>query len=279
LIISNPHGLGLIYINGEFRKFSTFSDPAAFGILMAVCSVFYLTIAVEEKNKPVKWIILSGCFFMILGMGYSGTRTAYAIIIIGLAFYVLLNFQKKSTRLFALFGTLILLFLIYAPISGNKTLDRFRTTFQASEDESFKVRAQTRKYIQPYIISHPIGGGLGTTGATGAEMEPEHYLANLQPDSSYLKKAAETGWIGLLLICIFYFIVLKSGINGYFIVRSNNFKNIYSAATSCLFAFYIAEYAQVALGQITDVVVYYPIIAIIMKLKEFNGNNKELSNI
>lgn len=270
IILSSPHGMGLIFVNGEFRKFSTFSDAAAYGILMAVCAVFYLIIGIEEKDKFKKWIIISGCIFMILGMGYSGTRTAYAIIIVGLAFNVLLNFHRKATRIFAVIGTIILLALLYAPIQGNKTIERFRTTFKASDDESFKVRVLSRQYIQPYIRAHPIGGGLGTTGATGAELEPDHFLANLQPDSSYLKKAAETGWIGLALICIFYFIILKSGIRGYFKVQDMRFKNLYSASISALFAFYIAEYAQVALGQITDVVVYYPIIAIIMQLKKFD---------
>jgi len=271
LIFSNPHGLGLILINGEFRKFSTMGDPAAFGILMAVCAVFYLVLATYEKNKAYQWTMIIGSVFMILGIGYSGTRTANAIIIAGLAFFVLLNFDKKSTRIFGFIATILFLILLYAPINGNKTIDRFRTTFTGEKDESFKVRVLSRNFVQPYILKHPIGGGMGTTGATGASEQPGHFLANFQPDSSYLKKAAEVGWIGLAITLIMYFVVLKVSIHTFFSAQHENIRAMSAACVSGLFAFYIAEYAQVALGQVTDTVVYYPIIAIIMKIKLFDN--------
>jgi len=271
LILSNPHGFGLIFINGEFRKYSTMSDPAAYGILMAVCAVFYLILATYEKDKRLRWLMIIGSIFMILGMGYSGTRTANAIIAAGIAFFILLNFDKKSTRIFGFVASIIFLILLYAPLPYNKTIDRFRTTFSGEEDQSYKVRTISRHWVQPYIWSHPIGGGMGTTGATGAAEQPGHPLADFQPDSSYLKKAAEVGWIGLLITLIMYFVVLKGGIQGFFQSRQENVRAMFAASLTGLFAFYIAEYAQVALGQITDVVVYYPMIAIILKLKSFDN--------
>jgi putative inorganic carbon (HCO3(-)) transporter len=270
LILSDPHGFGLIFINGEFRKYSTMSDPAAFGILMAVCAVFYLIIATYEKDKTNKWILIIGSIFMILAMGYSGTRTANAIIAAGLAFFIVLNFDKKSTRIFGIIATVIFLIIMYAPLPYNKTIDRFRTTFVGEEDQSYKVRVMSRHFIQPYILSHPLGGGLGTTGATGASEQPGHVLANFQPDSSYLKKAAEVGWIGLVITCLMYFIVLRFGIIGFFRSEHEHIRAFYAATVTGLFAFYIAEYAQVALGQITDVVVYYPMLAMILKLKYYD---------
>jgi hypothetical protein len=271
LILANPHGFGLIFINGEFRKYSTMSDPAAYGILMAVCAVFYLILATYEKDKTFRWLMVIGSIFMILGMGYSGTRTANAIIAAGIAFFIVLNFDKKSTRVFGLIATVIFLIILYAPLPYNKTIDRFRTTFAGDEDQSFKVRVLSRHWVQPYIWSHPIGGGMGTTGATGAAEQPGHPLADFQPDSSYLKKAAEVGWIGLLITLIMYFVVLKGGVHGFFQSKDEHVRAMYAASLTGLFAFYIAEYAQVALGQITDVVVYYPMIAIILKLKYLNN--------
>jgi O-antigen ligase/polysaccharide polymerase Wzy-like membrane protein len=278
LILSDPHGFGLIFINGEFRKYSTMSDPAAFGIIMAAGAVFYLILATQEKDLLYKRLFIAGSIFMVLGMGYSGTRTANAIIVAGLVFFLLLNFDKKSTRIFGLIATLIFLFVLYGPIHGNKTIDRFRTTFVGEEDMSYKVRVLSRKFVQPYILTHPIGGGLGSTGATGVATQPGHYLANFQPDSSYLKRAAETGYIGLAITCILYFIALLTGIKGFFRSGNGEIKIIYAACVTALFAFYIAEYAQEALGQITDVVVYYPILAIILKLKEYDtGGSHEIN--
>jgi hypothetical protein len=271
LILADPHGFGLIFINGEFRKYSTMSDPAAFGIIMAACAVFFLVLATQEPEKRTKQAFIAGSVFMILGMGYSGTRTANAIIVAGLAFFILLHFDKKSTRIFGIVSTLIFLFVIYGPIRWNKTIDRFRTTFSAGDDPSYKVRVRSRHFVQPYILSHPIGGGLGSTGATGVATQPGHFLANFQPDSSYLKRAAETGWIGLAICCTLYFVVLLTGIKGFFRSRDEKIKIIYAASVTCLFAFYIAEYAQEALGQITDVVVYYPMLSLILKLKDLDN--------
>ncbi|MBC8034028.1 MAG: O-antigen ligase family protein [Chitinophagaceae bacterium] len=271
LIMADPHGFGLIFVNGEFRKYSTMSDPAAYGILMAVSGVFFLIIASDESKPFNKAVLILGSILMLLGMAYSGTRTAYATAVAGMAFYILLNFDKKSTRLFGLVAGMVLLVMLYGPFYGNKTVDRIRSTFVGAEDESYKVRVLARAFIQPYIRSHPMGGGLGTTGGMGALAQPGHYLANFQPDSSYLKRAAETGWIGLAIICIIYYIALYTGIRGFFRVKDSNIKIIYAASVTSLFAFYIAEYAQVALGQITDSVVYYPILAMILRLKYFDS--------
>lgn len=258
---------GLIFINGNYRKFSTFSDPTAFGILMAAAAVFYLIIAMNQKKAFNRFVLIAGSLVMMLGMAYSGTRTANIMLVAGAGVFILLSFNKKSARIFAFFATLAFLFLLYVPIYSNPTLNRFRTSFFASNDESYKVRERNRAFIQPYIKSHPIGGGLGTAGAAGIKYAPHHYLAKFPPDSGYLKKALETGWIGLALICFLYFSVLRQGIREYFRCRTDKYRFIYAGAIAALFSFYIAEFPQEAIGQITDMVVYYPLIALVLRLR------------
>jgi putative inorganic carbon (HCO3(-)) transporter len=269
-ILADPHAVGLLFAGGEFRKFSTFSDPSSFGILMAVCAVFFLIISINEKKLLNRGIILAGCLLMILGMGYSGTRTSNAALVGGIAFFILLYFNNKSARILAVVSAFLFVLLLFGPFYGNRTIQRFRTTFTGSKDESYKVRILSRAYIQPYVRSHPIGGGLGTTGFSGAKEHPGHYLGNFQPDSGYVKRAAETGWIGLGIVCILYFLTLKSGIRAFFSVRHDSTKVIYAACICSFFAFYIAEFAQVAIGGIPDCIVYYPLVAIILKLKNFD---------
>jgi hypothetical protein len=147
-------------------------------------------------------------------------------------------------------------------------LNRFRSSFIGKEDASFNVREINRQSIQPYIYSHPIGGGLCTSGETGIRYNPGHELAGFPPDSSYLRKALETGWIGLIFIMVIYFITLKYGIRGYFDSRNSTYKIIFAAIIAHLFAFYIAEFPQEALGQISDMVVYYPLLAIMIRLRQ-----------
>lgn len=269
-VMADETRFGLDFIGGEFRKFSTFNDPTAFGIAMASCSVFFTIIALDQSNKRRKRILLAGVVIMVLAMAYSGTRTANVMLMGGFVMFILLSFHKKATRVFAFIGTFLFLVILFIPVYNNGTINRFRSSFVGSEDESYKVREVSRAFIQPYIHSHPIGGGLETTGAHGVALNPGHYLAGFQTDSGYLKIVLETGWIGLALICTLFFLILKSGISGYFACRSERARAVYAAAVSALFCFYVAEFAQDAIGQITDMVIYYPLIAIILKLKYLN---------
>ncbi|MBS1745376.1 MAG: O-antigen ligase family protein [Bacteroidetes bacterium] len=273
--MADDNRFGLIYIGGDFRKFSTMPDPTAYGIMMASCGIFYLIIAWNEKKLATRLIILSGVALMFLGMAYSGTRTANAMAVAGLAMFMLLSINKTSTKIFAVCAGMAFVALMYGPFYGNATINRFRTTFSGTDDPSYKVRELNRAFIQPYIYSHPIGGGLCTTGAGGLRFNPTHYLAGFPPDSGYLKKALETGWIGLIIICVLYFVILKNCIRGYFEATQPDIKILFAASCAFLFSFYIADFAQDAIGQITDTVVYYPLIAITLKLNSFKSENKE----
>jgi len=276
-VMADETRFALIFIDGDFRKFSTMSDPTAYGIIMASCGILFSIIALNEKKFRTKLIIITGLIFMFLGMAYSGTRTADAMAAAGFGMFILLTLNKRSTQIFAAILGCAFIVIMYGPIYGNQTVNRFRSTFNATEDQSYKVRETNRAFIQPYIYSHPIGGGLCTTGAAGLHYNPSHYLAGFPPDSGYLKKALETGWIGLIIICVLYFVILKNSISGYFESNNKNIKIIFAACSGCLFSFYIADFAQDAIGQITDTVVYYPIIALTIRLRTLNAAVKDKS--
>ena len=273
-IYSNKYGV--VYINGgELRKFSTMSDPMSFGTVMAACAIFFIVIGTNMKRFKYKWLLFGGSLFMILGIVYSGTRTGNVMLVIGLGLYALLTINRKSTRIFAIIATLLLFFLIYVPIYSSGPLNRFRSSFRATKDASYNVREENRKLIQPYIYSHPIGGGLCTTGEPGKRFNPGHQLAGFPPDSGYLRKALETGWIGLIFILVVYFVTLQTTIRGYFSTKNEKRKLIYAAVLSSLFAYYVAEFAQEALGQITDMVIYYPFLALLVRLRQLDKKGDE----
>jgi hypothetical protein len=134
--------------------------------------------------------------------------------------------------------------------------------------------------IQPYIKKHPLGGGLGTSGAAGLRFNRSHYLSGFPPDSGYLRKGMETGWIGLGLVILAYFIVLRYGIGAFFRSRFREHRMLIAAALCVIFSLYVGEFAQEAIGQMSDIVVYYPLIAILVKLrkKEENANENQAEN-
>jgi putative inorganic carbon (HCO3(-)) transporter len=276
-IMADPHAYALLWAGGEFRKFSTFNDPAAFGILMAISCIFFLILSVFEKDRSTKLIFIVPSILMMLAMGYSGTRTAYAIAIAGIAFFILLNIDKPPIQKFAGFMLVIFLALMFGPFSGNGTVRRFRSTFMGEKDESFKVRVISRAFIQPYIRHHPIGGGMGTTGLNGSIEHPGNPLAGFQPDGSYVMKAAELGWIGLFLTCILYFYILKAGIQAFFRTKDPQMKAYYAAGVSCIFAFYVGDYAQLAVGGPADVPIYFAFIAMILNQKKYDRDFEAIS--
>ena len=160
-IMADPHAYALLFAGGNFRKFSTMSDPAAFGIIMAACSVFFMILSVYEKNVRIRLTFIACTVLMILGMTYSGTRTAYATALAGIVFFILFNIDKPAIRKFGAFMVFVFLVLQFGPFSGVSSIRRFRSTFAGEKDESYKVRVLSRTfhstlYPQP---SHRRGHG------------------------------------------------------------------------------------------------------------------------
>ena len=268
-VSEDPTRFSLIYIAGDFRKFSTMPDPAGFAIEMSSCAAFFVILLTGRWNGWKRFGLLAGCVILLLGMAYSGTRTANAMFLGGLVMFILITINRRSTIGFAVFAVIAFLVLMFGPFGTNPTVNRFRSTFSGDRDESYNVRTTNRHFIQPYIYKHPIGGGLGTTGDYGAQFNPGHFLAGFPTDSGYLRKALEIGWIGLFLVVLLYYSILRSAIRGYFECTNERAKLIYVAAAGYMFSFYVAEFAQDAIGQVTDIVVYYPMIALIMQLKKY----------
>lgn len=260
-------------VGGGFRKFSTLSDPTAFGILMAIMCVVNIVIIVTSKFNMARFVLLAGSMaFMMMSMGYSGTRTAVAALAGGVAVYILMTLNNPKTLAFAAVAFISFVVIIYGPIYGNPTINRMRSTFQFSEDASMDVRNVNRHRIQPYLQSHPFGGGLGTTGGTAGEVSFtssfNHPLAGFPSDSGFLKMGLEFGWIGLIIQLVAFFIVLQQGVHAYFTSNNPEYKKLFLLAVVVLFCYMLAHYAQVAIGTVPGAFLFYAVIAGIIKLKQ-----------
>ena len=273
-VMADQIRFGLVFINGQFRKFSTFNDPAAFGAMMAAVSVFFIVLALNKRNKRSKRVMLAGVLPMIGGMIFSGTRTAYVMLIAGLAMYVLLTLNRVSTRIFAMAGVFLMIGIMYAPIYGNYSLNRFRSTFTGTNDESYNVRVVARNYIRPYMLSHPFGGGLETTNNIGLTLNPGHFLAGFQTDSGYLQLALEIGWIGLALICVMFYMIMRKGVQCFFRGSDDDMRPVYAAGVCALFTYYLGMFAQNTLGHLEDMTFYYPVIAIFLRYNYYENPDR-----
>jgi hypothetical protein len=274
-IHSDPNITLLLFQGGMFRKFSLMPDPAAFGILAVSTCLFTLVLAIREplKKRRTKLLILT--VISLIASSYSGTRTCNVMLIVGLLGYVIFTFNEKRTvrLLFASVG--IALFLLFGPFRYNPIISRIMTTFEAKQDPSNMLRDANRKYIQPYIYKHPLGGGLNTCSEEGKRFYPNHILAGYSPDSGYMKIMLDQGWIGLALNIIFYFIFLQRGITGFYDSKNPEIKTIYIALTTCLFSLVVGQYSQLGIQQYPQILFFFASLVIFYKLKMYDTVNPE----
>jgi putative inorganic carbon (HCO3(-)) transporter len=272
-VTADPERFRLIF-QGDFRKFSTFPDPVSFGIVMGCGAVFFALMAIYEQSARRRWMIFCGMIFMMLAMVYSGTRTANVVFVAGIVIFILMTFNRKQTRIFAFLAMLVFVGALYAPIYSIASLNRFRSSFAGTHDASYRVREMDRAFIQPYIYHHPFGGGLGTTGNVGKSLNPGHPLAGFQTDDGYLRIALEMGWIGLIIVCCLNFVILRTAIRAYFQCEGEALKRICMASLACMFALAVAELAQEVIGQFGDDIVFFPILAVILRTTGLNKQGK-----
>lgn len=258
---NDPLAVSLMFIDGHWRIYSIFSDPVEFSYHMVITSLLCIALMTGPLAMWKKVVLGILCLLMLNAMLFSGTRGAYVLIPASLVLFAILKFSKKIL-LFSSAAAFVIGIMIFMPTS-NASLVRFQSAFRPSEDASYNVRKQNQKRIQPYILAHPMGGGLGATGMWGVRFAPHSFLANFPPDSGYMRVAVEMGWIGLFLFCCLMFVVLKSGILNFYKIRNPELRMYCLAMVLIIFALNIGNFPQEALVQYPNNVLFYLAIAII----------------
>lgn len=267
----------LLFIAGHWRKFSIFSDPVAFSYNMVVSSIICIALLtfVRKTWQKVVLAVMIALFFS--SMLFSGTRGAYVLIPAAMILFVILRINRQVI-IFSGVAALFFVFLIFVPTT-NSNIVRFQTAFKPNDDISFQARKNNQKRIQPYILTHPIGGGLGATGAWGQRFAPNSYLANFPPDSGYVRIAVELGWVGLFLFCLLMFFILREGINNYFLIQNPELKTYCLAMLLVVFAYNVGNYPQEALVQFPSNIYFYLAAAIINITRILDEQEQRKANL
>jgi len=256
-----PDRFKLLFIAGHLRKWAIFSDPVVFAYNMVAAALLCIALMFGpiKFGKKVILAVMAGLFVFV--MLYTGTRASYVIIPAGIVMLFVLKLNRQIF-IFSIISGLCLGFLIKVPTS-NPTLARFQSAFKPSKDASFEERARNQERIKPYILAHPIGGGLGSVGIWGERFAPNSYLSKFPPDSGYVRVAVELGWIGLLLYCIFNFVIMYKGIQYYYMIRDPELKTYCLGMILIIFAFDIGNYPQQALVQYPSNILFFLAMAIL----------------
>ena len=246
-VYDNPDRLALYYIWGKMRKWSFLSDPSAYGLFAAMGVLAFLVLSLGPFKGRFRFLMAFCGFFTLLAMSYSGTRTAFAMVAVGIVFYIIMSLDNRTTMMATVAAVFVGAIIFFGPFYGG-TINRIRSTFQPGDDPSMVVRDQKRVRLQQYILTHPIGGGLYTTGQNGLRYSAGHELAQgWDADSGYLLIGLELGPIGLTMFMALFIAVMLKGINNHFAMTDPFLKTMNMVYLVPFFALSVAHYTQDAL--------------------------------
>jgi cell division protein FtsW (lipid II flippase) len=154
--------------------------------------------------------------------------------------------------------------------TNNYHIQRIQSVFSGSKDASYQVRARNRSMIFPWILAHPIGGGLGSTGTWGQRFSPGTFLANFPPDSGLVRVAVELGWIGLGFFLFVYYKVLVDGTRLFWTMKNPVYKAMAGGMIAGITPLLIAEWGQEVVGVFPLSLLFWMFLAVLFRAVHFD---------
>ncbi len=186
-------------LKGQLRVFSIYSDAGQFGASQAIVAVIALVLAMGPFGflKRIAFAVVA--LICLYGMAVSGTRGALFALVSGLFFALLLskNFAVLVIgTAFALSGLFVLKFTTIGDQSFQ--VQRLRSALDP-KDASFNVRLNNQRQLKFLLKDEPFGAGLGMSGMNGTTYNADKQIANVQPDSYWVKVWVMYGIVGLMI--------------------------------------------------------------------------------
>jgi hypothetical protein len=202
----------LRFNGGYLRAISTFALPFSFGFFLMMVIVICLPVALADLSRRRNVWFVVACPVLAVGLVTSIVRAAMLGLLVGLLYIGLRRFRSVLAVLLPL--GLVALFFI--PGSGASS---------ALSSDSSKARSTNWTENLDAFLAHPLGIGVGETGAAKArsygqtiedqaavlgidltQADTDVYTDSLagpgvyQPDNYYIKTLVELGVIGLWLL-------------------------------------------------------------------------------
>lgn len=259
-------------IFGKLRIFSFMSDAGQFGANQAYSAVVAGILFLSEKIKARKLFFLTVAVLGIIGMFLSGTRGAISVPLAGFMLYFILMKNKMVMISGIVLLALVFGFFKFTTIGqGNYQIRRMRSAFDP-KDASLMVRLENQKKLSTYLISRPMGGGIGHAGIKAQRFLPNAFLSQVATDSWYVMIWAEQGIIGLLLhLFILFYVLIKSARLILFRIRDPELKIKMIALTAGMFGIMVASYGNAVLGTMPTAILIYASMAFVCNAKSLDS--------
>ncbi|MGZ3497568.1 MAG: O-antigen ligase family protein [Vulcanimicrobiaceae bacterium] len=180
------------------RAYGTMVDPAALGL---ACSVGFLFAAgALARSKPAhRPVIIASMVAMGMALLFSGSRASTAGLAAGLLAFVILSWRHASMRMPAILALVLIILTVPMALqsSGGTAGGRFSSD-SASYAAQTRDRSQTR--VLAALPSHPLGWGLGATGAGGRMRKASSNV--IAVDNLYFATLYETGIPGVVILLL-----------------------------------------------------------------------------
>jgi putative inorganic carbon (HCO3(-)) transporter len=185
---------------GHLRSFSFYTDASQFGAEMAAASLFCFIWSFETESMTRKVGYVSLLLVYFWGYAVSGTRSALFVLIAGYGFYLLMKRDLVKIVIGISLAAPLFYVLKYTNVgSGNYQIVRMRTALNPLEDPSFILRLRNQEKLAGFLKNLPFGAGIGTSLDTGQRFSPNHWAAQISPDSWYVELWIEVGKVGLTI--------------------------------------------------------------------------------
>jgi len=188
------------FSGGYLRSFSTFVQPFGLGFYEMVVMLVCLTVSLDQAKRLRSQLFFLCLPLLFLGMLVSFVRGAWIGFAVGIAY---LGIRRHRGLLLAI--PLALVVLVALP-----TGDASRA---ALSSQSGQQRAVGWSERSRQTLTHPLGNGLGSTGAAAEKAQllrgvknPDYYT----PDNQYFLVLYEVGVLGLWCLLRLFTAVLRS---------------------------------------------------------------------
>lgn len=266
----------LVFNHGRWRSFGPIGSPAQYGIIMASMACITGNAFFYRKSARSKSLMAFMFVCFLMAMVYSGTRASFVILPVFYFVKVLIS-RNKKLYLTIIFGIIGLVILAKVP-TNNYQIQRIQSVFKASQDKSYQIRAANRKMITPWILKHPVGGGLGSTGVWGQRFSPGTFLASFPPDSGIIRVAVELGWIGLIIFLLIYLQAFFKGTRGLWQMKTGKHKDKVEGIICCLPAWGLVEMGQEVAGVFPMSLLFWAFLALLFTTLKYEKNEIETSH-
>jgi hypothetical protein len=174
---------------GFVRSFSTFEQPFPFGFFLMVVILVGVAVALADRSRLRNRLFLLTLPVMVLALAATLVRGAWLGLGVGLVYLGI-----RRYRVLFLIAPMALIVLLYLPGS---------LTAPALSGSSLSARGSGWDANIHQVVSHPLGAGIGSTGAAGEKVASLTGVGTAyQPDNYYFKTVYELGVFGLWLFVI-----------------------------------------------------------------------------